>query len=138
MSPHLLLPDHLRARMIEEAHNAFPRECCGLVEGIREGEHLRATAIHATRNIAREPDRFEIDPAEHVALMRTLRGSDHDIVGCYHSHPNGRPGLSPRDRDAMFDDEFIWIIITVSAHAEPTLRAFRRAEGEILEVPVTA
>ena len=41
------------------------------------------------RNLADTPDRFEIDPAEQIKLMRALRGAGREIIGCYHSHPNG-------------------------------------------------
>ena len=105
------LPPALRARIAQEARAAFPHECCGLIEGVR-GE-ARATALHPTKNLATESDRFEIDPAEHIALLRALRGSGREIVGCYHSHPNGRAELSPRDRACIMDDGFIWLVAAI-------------------------
>ncbi|HWY16281.1 MAG TPA: M67 family metallopeptidase [Rhizomicrobium sp.] len=106
----LLLPGPLRAHLIKEARGAFPRECCGLIEGMVSGAHARATALHATRNLAVEPDRFEIDPAVQFALLRRFRGAERGIVGCYHSHPNGRPAPSARDCVAAVEENFLWLI----------------------------
>ena len=83
----LLLPDPLRAHLMKEARNAFPRECCGFVEGTVSGAHARATALHATRNLAVEPDRFEIDPAVQFALLRRFRGAERGIIGKRHFEP---------------------------------------------------
>ena len=123
------LPRELRAQVEREARDALPRECCGLIEGTREGDTLRALALHPSRNFAPEPDRFEIDPALQFALLRRLRGMGREIVGCYHSHPNGRPEPSPRDRDCMASDGFVWLIAALEG-LEMTFRAFACPPGE--------
>ncbi len=111
----LHLAPALRARIASEAEGALPRECCGLIEGVRAGNDLRATALHAMPNIAAGPDRFEIDSAGHFALLRALRGTGRAVIGCYHSHPNGRPELSARDREFLSDDGFVWLVAAVGA-----------------------
>lgn len=119
------LPAAFREQLNTEAANAFPRECCGLVEGVRDGSTARATALHAMPNVAAEPDRFEIDPATHVALLRRLRGTERAIIGCYHSHPNGRPEPSPRDVEGAVEQGFLWLIAAIeSAAAKPRIAAF--------------
>jgi proteasome lid subunit RPN8/RPN11 len=111
----LQISDALRAQLSKEARDAFPRECCGLIEGTRDGATVKATQLHPTPNLAREPNRFEIDPALQFALMRALRGTDRDIIGCYHSHPNGRAEPSPHDLAEADEAEFIWLIAAISA-----------------------
>lgn len=106
----LALGADLRAQIAREAKAAFPRECCGLIEGAREGNRIVATALHPTRNIAADADRFEIDPATHIALLKKLRGSARKIVGCYHSHPEGRAEPSARDAEAAAEEGFVWLI----------------------------
>jgi len=118
----LHLPQPLRANLMNEARDAFPRECCGLVEGTLSGVHARATALHATRNLAVEPDRFEIDPAVHFALLRGLRGTARQIIGCYHSHPNGRAEPSDRDRAAALQTGFLWLIAALDSDSRKELR----------------
>ncbi|HEY1837544.1 MAG TPA: M67 family metallopeptidase [Rhizomicrobium sp.] len=117
----------LRAQIAHEAKSAFPRECCGLIEGYRDGSRIVATRLHAARNVAAEPDRFEIDPGAHVALLKTLRGTQREIIGCYHSHPNGR--AEPSARDGGGDDNFVWLIAATSPHGVTVFTAHLRKDN---------
>ena len=114
-----ILPQPLRAQIAVEARAAFPRECCGLIEGTREGEAVHAAALHPTANFSAAPDSFEIDPSAHIRLLRTLRGTGRRIVGCYHSHPNGRPEPSERDRASGGEEGFVWLIAALDDGAGP-------------------
>jgi proteasome lid subunit RPN8/RPN11 len=118
----LVLPDALRAQISNEARAAFPRECCGLIEGVRAGDVVHAVAIHSTHNVSAEPDCFEIDPAAHLRHRRTAREAGRAIVGCYHSHPNGRP--SPSLRDLPGEPDFVWLIAALDTQVLQSLAAF--------------
>jgi len=124
----LSLSSVLRAQLDREARAAHPRECCGLIEGVRDGDVVNATALHPTRNLATEPDRFEIDPAAHFALMRGLRGTASEIVGCYHSHPEGTAQPSQRDHEGSSEEGFVWLI-AATRNGASELRAFVREGG---------
>ena len=114
----LVLPEGLRAQIAREAHDALPRECCGLIEGRIEGARATALACHAAANLAKGADRFEIDPAAHFRLLRGLRHSGRSVIGCYHSHPQGRPEPSVRDRAGACERGFVWLI---AAGADPAV-----------------
>ena len=122
----LLLSSAHRAQIESEARSAFPRECCGLLEGEREADTIRVTALHAARNLSTDSDRFEIDPAAHFAAIRIARANGHEIVGCYHSHPNGGGEPSVRDGEGAWDEGFAWLIAAVSGTAV-SVRGFVRA-----------
>ncbi|MGN6516517.1 MAG: Mov34/MPN/PAD-1 family protein [Rhizomicrobium sp.] len=122
----LLLSRAHRAQIESEARAAFPRECCGLLEGKCDGDTIRVTALHSTRNLSAHSDRFEIDPADQFRLLHAARARGRDIVGCYHSHPNGRTTPSARDGDS--EDGFLWLIAAV-ADGQVGLSAFRRNGG---------
>ncbi len=109
----LILPGTLQAQLSAEARAAFPAECCGLLEGFRQGGRgVLVTAAHPARNVALDPlTGFLVEPELQFRLLRALRGTDRSIIGCYHSHPNGRPGPSPRDRAAACEDGFVWVIL---------------------------
>ena len=125
----LSLSGALRAQFAAEARAAFPRECCGLIEGRRESDVVFATMLHPTANLSPDADGFEIDPAAHLRLMRELRGSGREIVGCYHSHPNGRPEPSDRDRARYAAEGFVWLIAALAgAAAEAEFAAFVGAD----------
>ena len=118
----LFLPQNLRDQIAREALAANPSECCGLIEGTYNKDEATALACHPTRNLASDSDSFEIDPARHIELLRSLRGTGREILGCYHSHPAGRAEPSPRDRARATDENFLWLIA-----AGPELRAFVHA-----------
>ncbi len=113
----LILPDVLRAQLCAAARDAFPAEACGLLEGTRDGAIVTVTALHPAANVsATTHDTFEIDPAAQFALQRALRGTGRAVVGCFHSHPNGRADPSPRDRANGCPEGFVWIIIATGVN----------------------
>lgn len=132
----LRLSPPLRAQLIAEARVAFPNECCGLIEGVRDGDSIRAAALHPTANLADDPAAgFEIDAAVHLRLLRTLRQTDREVVGCYHSHPNGKPVPSERDRACDVEEGFVWIIAALTATDVPaTLTAFQGQAFQAVEL----
>jgi proteasome lid subunit RPN8/RPN11 len=106
----LVLPHALCGQIVREATAAYPAECCGLIEGIVSDEGARAVACHPIRNVAKANDRFELDPAQQIRLLKALRGTGREIIGCYHSHPNGRAEPSARDLAGAADENFLWLI----------------------------
>ncbi len=117
------LPDALRARILRAARDADPNECCGLVEGVRETEVFRITALHPARNLAASPDRFDIDPLDQFAAHKAARANGHAVIGCYHSHPGGRAEPSATDLAGAGEEDFLWLIaagdrIAAFIHAE--------------------
>lgn len=120
----LVLPPALRDRLAAETARAFPRECCGLIEGVRRGEEIEAIRLHPARNLAPTPDRFEIDPAEQFRLLRALRATEREVVGCYHSHPNGVARPSARDREMAGEEGFVWLIATTNPEAAGEIAAY--------------
>ena len=121
----LLLPADLRARIEDETREAFPRECCGLIEGTRQGEEALAIALHPARNIAMRADRFEIAPQDHFAALKIARANGRDLIGCYHSHPNGKAAPSATDLAGAGEEDFFWLIASLSARDAPvTVAAF--------------
>lgn len=114
----LILPQTLRDQIAREAKAAHPRECCGLIEGIYEGiykEEASVIACHPIRNLAQTNDRFELDPAQQIQLLKALRGTGRTIIGCYHSHPNGRAEPSATDLASAADENFLWLIAADNA-----------------------
>ncbi len=119
----LILPLGLQAQIEAETKSAFPRECCGLIEGMVSGEVFEARALHPARNDAKASDRFEIAPEDHFTASRLARANHHNVIGCYHSHPNGAPVPSRHDLNGAEEEDFLWLI-AASGGADCTLRAF--------------
>jgi len=121
------LPERLRAQILGEARAAHPGECCGLLEGFRtpSGDEFRVTALHPAQNLAPAPDRFEIAPEDHIKAFKAARANRHLLIGCYHSHPNGRAEPSAADRAGAGEEDLLWLIA-----ADDRLEAFVYRRGE--------
>lgn len=105
--------------MIAHARDEAPNECCGLLvgRGLRIDECVRAT------NLCASPTRYLLDPADHVATIRRLRGTGRSVIGAYHSHPQGPAAPSETDRAEAFYADFVWIIVSLIG-SDPELGAF--------------
>jgi len=130
MARRLILPPACASRIEAHARACFPRECCGVLEGTVVEDAIAVRLTHATANRADAADRFEIDPAEQFRLMREARARGAEIVGCYHSHPNGQPRPSPRDAEFATEDNFVWLVAALASATGPvTLTAFAARAG---------
>lgn len=125
----LQIPSHFLAQIMTDARAAAPRECCGLIEGIRRNDTAEVLALHPTQNVALAPSRFEIDPAAQIALLRRLRRTARDIIGCYHSHPDGAAAPSPTDHAGAADNDFLWLIAAPRGVSEGEINAFLFRDG---------
>ena len=136
-----IAPDHLRA-IIDSAEAAYPEECCGLLSGSEADGVVSVDDVHGSDNLAADRSRrFEVDPALRLRLQRTLRGSAHHVVGIYHSHPDGPAQPSPRDLDAAWEPDLVWLVVAVRNGQAIQVTAHVLAEEggrtRFTEVPLT-
>ncbi len=110
MTRRVELPPALAAAIRSAADAAFPGECCGLLEGTRDGAVFRIAALHPGRNLSDHPDRFQIDPADHFKAQKAARANGRRIIGCYHSHPQGAAQPSATDLAGAAQNDFLWLI----------------------------
>ena len=112
----LVLPAELQQSLEDEAQAALPNECCGLLIGSRSENIIRVLDLAPSKNIAANPAQtFEVDMRLRLRLQKELRDTGTSIIGHYHSHPNGRIGLSGTDKDQAWEDGMVWLIIAVGA-----------------------
>ncbi len=79
----------------QRAQAAAPQEICGFMLG-RCG---RVEELFPAHNAHPDPIRgYLIDPQESLSALRRARNLDMEILGVYHSHPEGPPSLSAVDR----------------------------------------
>ena len=94
--------------MLTEAARAHPRECCGILLG----EGAAITAIAPAANVHDAPlTHFEIDPQALVDAHRQARSGGPQVLGYYHSHPNGLARPSVTDEAMATGQGLIWAII---------------------------
>lgn len=101
--------------MIDHAEAEYPRECCGLILGIGD----RIEAIEPMVNVwvgevgHSVRDRYAIDPAEMLRVMKTSRDQGWEIIGIYHSHPDHPVEPSECDR-AQAWPQYRYVILSVA------------------------
>jgi len=64
-------------------------------------------------------------PEDHIKAFKAARANRHRLIGCYHSHPNGRAEPSAADRAGAGEEDFLWLIA-----ADDRLEAFVYRRGE--------
>jgi [CysO sulfur-carrier protein]-S-L-cysteine hydrolase len=112
--------------ILRHARAEAPNECCGLLVGTRRCIDESVP----TRNVVASPTRYEVDPREHIALIRRLRGTDREIVGTYHSHPASPPVPSPTDVAQAFYPDFAYLIVSLE-ETKTAIRGYRIRLGNV-------
>lgn len=107
----LLIRQSALTAMLAAARDAAPLEACGLLLGT--GPCIERAVPAA--NVAPDPARhFEIDPAALIAAHRAARdgqGQGQQVLGYFHSHPNGLARPSATDAQSAARDGRVWIIV---------------------------
>jgi len=117
--------------IVAHAREAAPAECCGLLVG---AGNTILTAPRA-RNLSDNPNRFLLDPHDHVRALRGARSQGLDVIGFYHSHPHSAPEPSPTDiAEATYLDD-LYLIVSLRGES-PEIRLFRCERGSFQPVAV--
>ena len=117
--------------IIAHAREAAPVECCGILIG-RDGSIDDAARA---KNLAGSPNRFLLDPKDHIEVRRTARGRGLDVIGFYHSHPHSPAWPSPTDiAEAAYPDA-VQLIVSLEG-TEVVARLFRLESGSAEELPL--
>jgi proteasome lid subunit RPN8/RPN11 len=144
---HIALGKALLKEIRDFAAVKWPEEACGLLIAAIDTPN-RIDRVVFARNVAEDPlTTFEIDPQTLIDAHRTARQKRERVVGCFHSHPNGKALPSPTDRARADENGFLWLIIatehnragdsglyriihqsTADAAEQSELRYFRRCQ----------
>lgn len=116
--------------IVAHAREDAPSECCGLLVGAGEA----VTESVRTKNLSSNPNRFEIDPADHIRVRRQCRGRGVDVLGFYHSHPRSAAVPSASDRTEALYPNHLYLIVSVRSD-RPEVRVYRLETQGFLEVP---
>ena len=135
------LPAGIRDAIVAAARSAAPEEMCGVVVGsdapAAGGRPLRWVAM---RNALASAYAYEVDPAELLRISLEIDERDEALWAIVHSHVASPARPSPTDvRQAYYPDALFLIVSLAAAEADPatgapSLRAWRIADGEAVEV----
>ena len=127
--------NEIRLELVKHAQKQPHEECCGLLAG--NGGVI--TRVLTARNAAEEKTKnYEITSEELFRLMREIRRADLQLMGIYHSHPNGKNEPSARDIERAYYPDVAYFILSPHANAQQPIRAFtiREASASELEIQV--
>jgi len=120
--------------IILHAQREVPRECCGILAGTTVDSRNVVRNRHPLTNEAANPERgYFASPGELFKTMQSMRIERQEMVGIYHSHPNGEARPSPTDLELAF---YKTIYVIVGLGGEPEVRAFDLDEGIPSEVAI--
>lgn len=110
----LWLTEPLARQIVQCALNDAPDETCGLIAGLGG----RAQVILPVRNVAADARvHYEMDHATLVQAMFEIEHRGLELIGIYHSHPNGEPIPSQTDIRLANYPDVIHVIVSLKGEA---------------------
>lgn len=108
----LILSRQQRQQLLDWAVQAGNHECCGLLYG----DNGKVEKVEWAINVAQDTGKnFEIDPATIIAAEKQARAYGANVLGYFHSHPNGLAAPSETDKAMAAVNGRIWAIIANGA-----------------------
>ncbi|GGJ35016.1 Mov34/MPN/PAD-1 family protein [Deinococcus roseus] len=101
----LRIPEVLWKELWSHAFRDAPRECVGLLAGV--GNLVQA--VYPLINVAPDPTRnYFADPQRLLRAMKVMQSEGLELLGIYHSHPQGPSVPSMTDvRNAEYDVPYL-------------------------------
>lgn len=134
----LVLPHSVRLDLEVWIASGYPNETCGLLIGRPNGLRVEVSRAARATNLARDraSERYELDPADHVAADAAARADGLDVVGVWHSHPDHAAEPSELDRSNACEG-WSYLIGRVTARGVEHLRSWRLLEDRFVEEPIS-
>ena len=132
-SMNLSLSPGILEEIIKHAKDAYPNEACGLLVG-----RTTVDRFIPMKNISANAREYEMDPAELITILRSLRETGENLISIYHSHPHGPAEPSKTDVERSYYPEVAHLIVSLAALERPRAAAFRIIDGDILPIELRA
>lgn len=120
--------DIITSKLVKEAVQSYPNECCGVLLGNRTSCEIQD--IRPLNNAAgktRTLTHFKISPLDVYQVEREIEGSDLEIVGFYHSHPDCEAIPSKEDSEYMVPG-LVYIILSVTSTGVVDIRCYKKKQ----------
>lgn len=121
------------------AERTYPEECCGLLLGKSDPTGKTVMEVKATKNGWNDDQsdltkmrRYEIAPAEMLAVMQEARSHNLEIIGIYHSHPNHPAIPSECDRAAAWS-QYSYAIVSVLNGTSADLQSWSLDDRQVFQ-----
>jgi proteasome lid subunit RPN8/RPN11 len=115
-----------RDALRQRAARGYPREACGLLLGRRGPDRVEVRRALHVRNRAERGARtyrYRIAPEDYLRCERCARRAGLDVVGIWHSHPDGAARPSATDARLAWP-RWCYLVAAVNAAGVLELRAW--------------
>lgn len=124
--------------IVAHCYAGLPDESCGLLAGPTRanGSPLGiVTGVAPCTNADASARTYSVDSRDHIRALRAAEAEGNDLVGAFHSHTHTEP--YPSETDVRQAAEPFWFYVIIGLRREaPELRAYRIADGRIIEAPI--
>jgi proteasome lid subunit RPN8/RPN11 len=130
----LSLAPGLLERIVEYTRSGLPLESCGLLAG----KESSATQFIPITNRLASATEFDMEPAELIGALRSLRTNGERLLAIVHSHPRGPALPSARDIERAWYPDTAHVIVSFASAENPEVRGFRILDGEVIAIELRA
>ena len=123
------------AEMRDEVARKVPEEACGLLVGTVMGRIYHVAEVIPTVNILSSPVGYRLDPQEQLDAFDHIEKQGWELLGIYHSHPEGPETPSPTDIAEAYYPEAVYLIWS-GYSGKWTCRGFIIQEKSVHEIPI--
>lgn len=130
-TPELQLPAEQWLVMCSMAETCLPEEVCGLLAGSGN----RVSIVIQIANQLHSPYRYRMDPEQQLQAFLKIDDLDLELLGIYHSHPQGPTRPSETDIAEAYYPSAVYIILCPSSTGWEQ-RGYSIRNGEVNEVAI--
>jgi len=125
----LVVPVESMTKIREHLEASYPEEGCGGLIGVIAEEHLDIVETVRLENVqeTERHRRYLIGPDDVLQLERRVGEGDLQVIGYYHSHPDGPPEPSEFDREHAWP-LYVYLIASVENGCLTCAQAWRLTE----------
>ena len=110
-------------------------EICGLLAGKRQDDLAVIAEVLLVENSLHSLTRFRMEPKGQISAINQIGEMGMELLGIFHSHPNGPIYPSATDLTEWYDDE-LPSFICACKDGRWTLLAFQKRERQIKKLPI--
>jgi proteasome lid subunit RPN8/RPN11 len=136
----LVLEQRHVTAMCRHGEAEYPRESCGLIGGVHDGDRRVVQGLEPLRNTRTDSarTRYLIDPEAYRRAEARLAQDDLEVIGVYHSHPDHPAVPSPFDREHAWP-RLSYVIVAVAQSRAADVKSWVLADDRtaFTEEPMT-
>jgi proteasome lid subunit RPN8/RPN11 len=117
--------------MVVDVTDKHPFEACGLLGGT--GTQVKE--VISVTNVLQSSTRYRMDPREQIQAMQRFDELGLSLLGIYHSHVAGPPGLSQIDIEEALYPQSAYLVWS-NMHSKWVCHAFIVENQQVEEIPI--